>query len=481
MRLRTFCLLVASAFYSTCSCFTGAAPAPGPLRIHPDNPRYFTDGTKTAAGSLKAVYLAGSHTWANLQDQGATNPPPRFDYTRYLDFLGKYHHNFIRLWSWEQARWAPWSDGKGNNPNDWFIEPVAYARTGPGQALDGQLKFDLTRFDTNYFNRLRERVQQAGDRGIYVSIMLFQGWSSAKGWLGGKPWPGHPYHPSNNVQQFNGNQQGDSGPDLGDPGVREYQAAYMRKVADTLNDLDNVLYEVTNEGGQKEWDWWVVRTMHEYERTKPKQHPVGLTGHGSESNDEMLSSEADWFSPGSNDWPDLKTDPRSVDGKKVSLVDMDHVFGVGGDRAWVWKSFMRGHNVLFMDPYDDPQWDKVLADQGLSTAGIETARRAMGHTLNYAEKMGLSSMRPLENLSSTKFCLANPGKEYLVYQPESGVEFSVALPAGKYAFEWFDAAAGKTAAPGQVQASGEKTRFKPPFASEAALYLRAQPLEKAKP
>jgi hypothetical protein len=34
--------------------------AKGPLRVHPKNPRYFTDGTG------RAVYLTGSHTWDNL-------------------------------------------------------------------------------------------------------------------------------------------------------------------------------------------------------------------------------------------------------------------------------------------------------------------------------------------------------------------------------------------------------------------------------
>ena len=142
-------------------------------------------------------------------------------------------------------------------------------------------------------------MRKAGERGIYVSVMLFQGWSSAKGWLGGTPWRGHPYHPENNVQGFSGNTKGDTGPALDDPRVRERQAAYIRKVVDTLNDLDNVLYEVTNEGGYKDWDHFVVNTVHAYEKTKPKQHPVGLTGHGSENNDEMLASPADWFSPGS--------------------------------------------------------------------------------------------------------------------------------------------------------------------------------------
>jgi hypothetical protein len=43
--------------------------AMGPLRVHPDNPRYFTDG------SGRAIYLTGSHTWANLQDTGVAPEP----------------------------------------------------------------------------------------------------------------------------------------------------------------------------------------------------------------------------------------------------------------------------------------------------------------------------------------------------------------------------------------------------------------------
>ncbi len=318
-----------------------SAPASSPLKVSAENPRYFADATG------KIVYLTGLHTWANLQDQGSMDPPPKFDFDRYLQDLRRYNHNFIRLWTWEQARWAPWADGKDGNPTDWFIEPNPYSRTGPGQALDGKAKFDLDKFDESYFGRLRQRVQAAEDQGIYVSIMLFQGWSSAKGWLGGKPWEGHPFNPKNNIQNFNGNPGGNSGPALNAASVREHQAKYIRKVIDTVNDLDNVLYEVTNEGGYKDWDWWVVRTVHDYEKQKPKQHPIGLTAHGSESNDEMLASAADWFSPGSKDWADLRTDPREGSGAKPSLVDTDHVWGVGGSPQWVWKTFLRGHNVPF--------------------------------------------------------------------------------------------------------------------------------------
>jgi hypothetical protein len=63
------------------------------LRVHPDNPRYFTDG------SGRAVYLTGAHTWNNLIDMGRGDPPGRFGFDAYLDFLRRHGHNFIRLWA----------------------------------------------------------------------------------------------------------------------------------------------------------------------------------------------------------------------------------------------------------------------------------------------------------------------------------------------------------------------------------------------
>ncbi|MBE7554343.1 MAG: hypothetical protein HS126_25095 [Anaerolineales bacterium] len=71
----------------------------GLLRVNPANPRYFTDGNS------RAIYLTGSHTWANFQEAGESNPPPVFDYVAYLDFLQANNHNFFRLWRWEQAKW----------------------------------------------------------------------------------------------------------------------------------------------------------------------------------------------------------------------------------------------------------------------------------------------------------------------------------------------------------------------------------------
>jgi len=50
----------------------------------------------------------------------------------------------------------------------------------------------------------------------------------------------------------------------------------------------------------------------------------------------------------------------------------------------------------------------------------DVIREAMGSTLTYANRMNLAVMTPQSNLSSTHYCLANPGSEYLVYQPSGG-------------------------------------------------------------
>jgi hypothetical protein len=57
------------------------------------------------------------------------------------------------------------------------MTPQPWARTGPGEATDGKPTFDLHTFDQAFFDRLRERVVAASDRGIYVGVMFFDGWA----------------------------------------------------------------------------------------------------------------------------------------------------------------------------------------------------------------------------------------------------------------------------------------------------------------
>ena len=215
----------------------------GPLVVSQTNPRYFTVASDAAG---EAVYLAGSHIWNNLQDglgpgEACSDEPERMDFDEYLDLLEERGHNFIRLWRWEQFR-------SYTAVADYHLcmSPQPWARTGPGEASDGKPKFDLYRFDDEYFRRLRDRVTAAGERGIYVAVMLFEGWGLHLSTIPLNV-EGHPFHATNNVNGVAIDSIMDHQVLPLAPSVQDLQEAYVHHVIDTLHDLPNVLWEVANE------------------------------------------------------------------------------------------------------------------------------------------------------------------------------------------------------------------------------------------
>ncbi len=127
-------------------------------------------------------------------------------------------------------------------------------------------------------------------------------------------------------------------------------------------------------------------------------------------------------------------------------------------RAWVWKNFTRGNNASLI---------VVLANK----AGWSEACRALGDTRSFATRMNLAAMTPCNDLASTKYCLAKPGTEYLVYLPDGG-EVAVDLSAASESLnvEWFDPSVGKSTDTGTVP-GGARSRFKAPFDGDAVLYV----------
>jgi hypothetical protein len=459
-----------------------------PLYPLPFNPRYFTqDGEK-------AVYLTGSHNWCNLQDIGLKETPP-FPYQEYLSFMHQSNHNFMRLWMFEQPERACWTDSL------LYFDPLPWARTGPGVAADSKPKFDLTTWNETYFTRLRQRVIQAGDLGIYCAVMLFQGWSLSVTGKGLDPWPVHPFNAANNINGVDVPYHGwDSETEpslhsLHNPQVIAHQEAYVRKVLDTLQYLDNVLYEVINEGGSLGWQVHIVDMIHAYEREKAKQHPVGITsGTPWLQNAPIVASSVDWFSPVNqpNWWnrsdfayvEDYRQDPPPADGCKVSIPDTDHLWGHGGNPKWVWKCFTRGHNPIFMDPWQGLYLGATEEIAGWSfTGGVskdqrdypdwEPTRRAMGDTRRLAERIDLAHMFPHPELASSRYCLANPGNEYLVYLPDGGpVTLDLRSGTSGFAVEWYFPSLGRTIPGARPLQGGDFAATVTPYTGDAALYLK---------
>jgi hypothetical protein len=437
---------------------SGGADPDRTLRVSATNPRWFVDP------SGRAVYLTGSHVWWNL-----AGPPAwpgtcsraggdAFSFDDYLDLLARNGHNFIRLWRIELTRWEECG-------RDAVVPLHPWPRVGPEAALDGGPRFDLSRFDEAYFDRLRARVAAAQARGMYVSVMLFDGWSLQYGALPWA-WAGHPFNGRNNVNGIDADVDGDGrGTELNalaSPAVLAVQEAYVRKVVDTVNGFDNVLYEIANESGSysTEWQYHMIRFVKDYEAGLPKRHPVGMTfQHGGGSNATLLASPADWISPFGPEY--LEYPPGRALGK-VIISDTDHHCGVCTPPGFAWKSFVRGLNPILMDPLDPDHAFTAL-------------RRELGQTRHYALRIDLAQARPQTQVASTRYALVVPGRQYLVLQPGSG-PFTVNLRAARrrFAVEWLEIASGRTTPRGHVH-GGRVIRFRPPFGGPAVLFLRGAP------
>ncbi len=442
-----------------------AQPARGPLRVHEENPRYFTDG------SGRAVLLAGSHTWSTIPDMSPSDPPAAFDFNAFLDFLEGYGHNFIRLWTWELTTWGTAGNAAAYRPRIEVhnVSPHPWARTGPGDALDGKPKFNLEEYDPEYFRRLRSRVEEAGRRGFYASVMLFEGWGIRKS---PDAWKHHPMNPANNVNGIDGDLDGDGEGieihTLGNRDITAIQEAYVRKTIDTVNDFDNVLYEISNETHPNStgWQYHMIGFIRDYEKTKPSQHPAGMTYQQPAGlNSHLFSSPADWISPGKREYREAIF---QADGSKVILNDTDHLWGIGGTEHWVWKTFLQGMNPIFMDPYDGVVLGNPFDPKH------EPVRKALGQVLRISRQVALEKMIPAGELASSGYCLARKGAEYLIYVPAGeSVSVDLAGASGAYSVRWIGLLEGD-GQPSEAASGGARRSFSAPVPEAAILYLRAQ-------
>jgi hypothetical protein len=457
-------------------------PISGELTVS-SNPHYFKD----AKGA--ALILNGSQTWNTFQDWGTDGSVQALDFDAFVKFLTAHGHNFTLLWTVEMPKFCglPLTP----SPSDFTVAPLPWKRTGPGTATDGGLKFDLTKFDQSFFDRLRTRTQALNNAGIYVGVYLFTGeflnafrCSS----------DGYPLTGANNINgvddSYVGGKQGTNAITMKAPNtITKFQDAYVEKVIDTLNDLPNVLWIVSEEtpGNSIWWNDHQISHIRAYESGKAHQHPIGYAVIASWDS-VLYNSDADWVAPS------VIVSPASSCGVgkpacKVNVNDSDHSYSMRDEtpqqnRNYAWENFTTGNQVLFMDPYV-VYWPH---ERNLCVAPTHSICRApdtrwnnfrdnLGYILRYSRKLNLASVAPRDTLSSTGFCLAQTpsvGAEYLVYAPTGGsftVDLTAMSSARTLAVEWFNPSTG-TAIAGKPVPSGSPAQvFTAPFSGDAVLYL----------
>ena len=263
---------------------------------------------------------------------GAPDDTQGVYWDRYLDFLSNLDFSYVR-------GWIIWSTGSGTAaPPHRVAHPRPFSRTGPGTANDGGLKFDLHRFDDAFFQRLHDRARALQDRGIYLSVMLFElyGFLDGEEVDGQRLWDGNLFNGANNVNGVdvdrNQNRLGEEFFSLDDPTVVKLQKAYVENMADALNDLDNVLGEVCNDAPADaiDWQYEMLRHLKAYEARKPKQHLLLLSPDGwvpggwrLPPEERFTQSPADFIAT-ANSWID-KADPKLHQLGKPVMMDMNHV------------------------------------------------------------------------------------------------------------------------------------------------------------
>jgi len=196
--------------------------AADPLALQRNNPSYVT-----FRGKATILVGSGEHYGAVVN--------PAFDTRRYLDTLAADGLNLTRLFVGTYYE-KPGDFGIGANT----LAPapgralVPWARSDvPGDA-DGGAKFDLSRWDPAYFERLRGFVAEAGKRGIVVEVVLFSSYY-------GSGWPYSPMNAANNVNGV-GIVPKEKANTLDNGNLLAEQERVVRKIVAELRELDNVYY-----------------------------------------------------------------------------------------------------------------------------------------------------------------------------------------------------------------------------------------------
>ena len=195
----------------------------------------------------------------------------RFDYVKYFDTLAKYGLNYTRIYP------GAFIESPGSWAYDDPLVPAAdvivpWARSGVPGYIGGGNKFDLEKWDPEYFTRLSDFLTEAGKRDIIVEICFFNCQYVEQ-------WPYSPLYRDCNIQGVGDCDFLTCQTLNNKPLVREH-LKYIEKIIFETNEFDNVIYEFVDEPTlflnksreTYEWICKLIDTAVATERNLPKKH-----------------------------------------------------------------------------------------------------------------------------------------------------------------------------------------------------------------
>jgi len=472
------------------------AAGAAPIRLHPKNPHYFLLNEK-------AMVLIGSG-----EHYGAVMNAD-FDYRRYLGALQTDGMNYTRLFGGSYLEVPSKSFGILRNDlapaRGRYIAP--WARSGtPGYAGGGN-KFDLTRWDPAYFERLHDFLSAAARRGIIVEITLFSSqYDPAQ-------WNICALNPQNNI---NGTDSIDWKKlhTLENGNMLGYQEKYVRKLVDEANTFDNVIFEIQNEP-------WSDRpvlagVVNPYLRPQVREKYPNSVDVADTLSTAWQARVAEWIASEEARLPNRHLiaqnycnflAPVRQLAPGVSIVNFHYAYpdavlfnyGLGKALSYDETGFLGRED----DVYRRQAWNFMLSggstfdnldysfsvghEDGTDLApngpggGSPALRRQLRVLSEFLQKLPLLDLRPdmhtvTHAAGAYARVLSSPGREYGMYFDGNGpMDVTLDLPAGDYSGGWVNTETGAVAKEENfVHRGGEKVLRSPEFRNGIALHLKNQ-------
>jgi hypothetical protein len=470
------------------------ADKPQPIRLHPSNPHYFL-----FHGKAVVLITSGEHYGAVMNAD--------FDYRRYLAALEADGLNYTRLFGGSYLEVPGKSFGILRNdlaplPGR-YVAPWARSET-PGYAGGGN-KFDLSRWNPEYFARYRDFLSEAAKRGIVVEVTLFSSQYDEK------QWQVSALNPANNV---NGTDAIDwkKAHTLENGNILGYQEQYAHKLVREANGFDNVIFEIQNEPWSDQPA--LADVINPYLRPPGRDTYPNSVDLADELSIAWQARVAEWITKEESALPNRHLIAQNycnfrlsirklLDG--VDIVNFHYAYpeaallnyGLGkaisydetgflgreddAYRRQAWNFMLSGGSVFDSLDYSftPGHEDGTDLEPNGPGGGSPTLRRQLHVLRDFLQALSLVDLRPdvqtVKHASGvTARTLSIPGREYGIYLDGSGPsDMRLDLPAGQYAGEWVNVRTGTIEKSETFRhAGGDKVLQAPNFQNGIALRLK---------
>ena len=386
-----------------------------------------------------------------------------------------------------------------------FLEQP-WARSGEGTAWDGLTKYDLTRFDPWYFERLQQFAALCDRKG---TVLLHKCHMQHALLESQTHYADFPWRPANCIQDTGLPDQipaANAFYDVTHEGRRELHRAYIRRCLESLGEHSNVIHMVGQEytGPAQFVEFW-LDTIIEWERETGRQVLTALSGPKGVVDailaDPMRAGEVDvldlrcWWRtaegelvapeggrevPGrgieSGHKQGLESSPERIYAKvreyRDKCPDKAIIDAMAQDRQQSWAFLMAGGSLLvagqiqYPENADPPEYIKP-ANMDVILPTYEFIRERLATVLPRMRPADIVLDGPERN-----WCLAAEGEAYLIYALRGG-KFRVDLGdvEGELQAAWLNPRTGElTEIEGGVRGGGE-VEFAAPNEEDWGLWL----------